>query len=100
MKHLLAAAALLFVAAVPARAADVKNIDLGKQATVWFVEDHTVPIVSFNISLPAGAAYDPGAKPGLASFAASLMDEGAGTMDAAAFHRALAAKAIQFSARA
>ena len=100
MKRFLATAVFLLATAVSAQAADVKNIDLGKQATVWFVEDHTVPIVSFNISLPAGAAYDPGAKAGLASFAASLMDEGAGNMESAAFHRALAAKAIQFSAQA
>jgi len=93
-------AALVFASVISAHAADVKNIDLGKQAQVWFAEDHTVPIISFNISLPAGAAYDPGAKPGLASFATSMMDEGAGNLDSAAFHRALAAKAIQFSARA
>ncbi len=97
---MLLAAAFVFAVAVPAQAADVKNIDLGKQAEVWFVEDHTVPIIAINISLPAGAAYDPGAKPGLASFAASMMDEGAGNLDSAAFHRTLAAKAIQFSARA
>jgi len=100
MRKLFAAAALALVASGAAHAADVKNIDLGKQATVWFVEDHTVPIVSFNISLPAGAAYDPGARSGLANFAASMMDEGAGNYDSAAFHRALAARAIQFSARA
>ena len=100
MRKLLAAISLLVAASAPAFAADVKNIDLGKQVQVWFVEDHTVPIVSFSISLPAGAAYDPGAKPGLASFAASLMDEGAGGMDATAFHQALAARAIQFSAQA
>ena len=99
MKRLLAAAAFVLTASIPARAADVKNIDLGKQAQVWFVEDHTVPIVSFNISLPAGAAYDPAGKGGLASFAASMMDEGAGNLDSAAYHRALAAKAILFSAR-
>jgi hypothetical protein len=68
---LLAAAALAFAATAPAQAAEVKTIDLGKQAQVWFVEDHTVPIVSFDISLPAGSAYDPAAKPGLATFAAS-----------------------------
>jgi zinc protease len=100
MKRFLSAAALVLAASASAQAADVKNIDLGKQAQVWFVEDHTVPIVSINVSLPAGAAYDPGGKPGLASFAASMMDEGAGNLDSAAFHRALAAKAIQFSARA
>ena len=51
-----------------AHAADIQNIDLGKNAQVWFAEDHTVPMVAFNISLPAGAAYDPPGKAGLASF--------------------------------
>ena len=100
MLRFFAVAILVLAATASAHAADVKNIDLGKQAQVWFAEDHTVPIVSFNISLPAGAAYDPGARPGLASFAASMMDEGAGNLDSAAFHQALAVKAIQFSARA
>ena len=45
---------------------------------------------SFNISLPAGSAYDPAGKAGLASFAASMMDEGAGGLDSKAFHEALA----------
>ncbi len=34
-----------------ARAADIKPLDLGKGVDVWFSEDHTVPIVSFNITL-------------------------------------------------
>jgi len=81
-------------------AADVKTIDLGPSAQVWFVEDHTVPIVSFDISLPAGSAHDPRGKGGLAAFAAAMMDEGAGEMNSAAFQRALANRAIQFHARA
>lgn len=93
-------AALLVLAALPAAAADIQNIDLGKSAQVWFTEDHTVPIVSFNISLPAGSAYDPAGKAGLASFAGALIDEGAGNLDSKAFHEALANKAIGFSARA
>jgi zinc protease len=83
-----------------AHAADVKPIDLGKNVQVWFSEDHTVPIVAFNISLPAGSAYDPANKDGLASFAADLIDEGAGNMDSHAFHEALADHAIQFRASA
>ncbi len=74
----------------PAFAADIKALDLGKNAEVWFSEDHTVPIVAFSITLPAGSAYDPATKAGLASFAASLIDEGAGTMDSRAFQEALA----------
>src|ERR1700759_428108 len=83
MRQLLAAAAFVIAACAPALAADVKSIDMGKQTQVWFVEDHTVPIVSFNISLPAGAAYDPAGRGGLASFAAAMMDEGAGNLDSA-----------------
>jgi zinc protease len=94
------ALALAFMAAViaPAHAADIKNIDLGRHAEVWFAEDHTVPIVAFNISMPAGSAYDPAGKAGLAAFAAAMIDEGAGGMDSWAFHEALANKAIRFSA--
>lgn len=99
MRRLLIILAFAVATAASAHAADVKTIDLGKQAQVWFVEDHTVPIVAFNISLPAGSAYDPAGRQGLARFAAAMMDEGAGNLNSAAFHRALAAKAIQFSAR-
>jgi zinc protease len=93
---------LVFSAAIfsPAQAANIQNIDLGKKAEVWFTEDHTVPIVSFNISLPAGSAYDPPGKAGLAAFTASMIDEGAGGLDSKAFHEALANRAIAFSARA
>ena len=85
---------LLMLLAVPARAAETRNIDLGKKVEVWFAEDHTVPIVSFNISLPAGSAYDPADK------AAAMIDEGAGKLDSKAFHEALANRAINFSASA
>ena len=84
----------------PALAANIQNIDLGKTAQVWFTEDHTVPIVAFNISLPAGSAYDPAGKAGLASFAGAMIDEGAGGLDSKAFHEALANRAISFRARA
>jgi len=69
MKRLFAVLVLIVLAAVPAQAANIQNIDLGKAAQVWFAEDHTVPIISFNISLPAGSAYDPPGKAGLATFA-------------------------------
>ena len=99
-RALAACAFALIVMSVPARAADIQNIDLGKNATVWFAEDHTVPIIAFNISMPAGSAYDPAGKSGLASFAASMMDEGAGDLSSKAFHEAIENRAIGFSARA
>ena len=81
-----------------ASAAEIKNIDLGKNVEVWFAGDHTVPIVSFNISMPAGSAYDPAGKAGVAAFAAAMLDEGAGKLNSKAFHEALANRAIHFSA--
>jgi zinc protease len=90
--------ALVVIAMVaPASAAEVKSLDLGKNVQVWLAEDHTLPIVSLSVSFPAGSAYDPAGKAGLASFAASLIDEGAGGMNARAFHGALADRAIQFN---
>jgi zinc protease len=100
VKRILSALVLTILAIVPARAADIQNIDLGKNAEVWFTEDHTVPIIAFSIALPAGSAYDPAGKAGLASFAASMIDEGAGGLDSKAFHEALANRAIAFRASA
>ena len=100
MIRALCAFAFVLLAALPARAAEIQNIDLGKNATIWFAEDHTVPIIAFNISMPAGSAYDPAGKAGLASFAATMMDEGAGDLSSKAFHEAIANRAIGFSARA
>ncbi|MEO7054667.1 MAG: pitrilysin family protein [Rhizomicrobium sp.] len=91
-------AVLSGLAATPVIAADIKALDLGKKAEVWFSEDHTVPIVAFSISLPAGSGYDPAGKAGLATFAAALLDEGAGSMDSRAFQEALASHAIQLRA--
>ena len=100
IRRVLCAFAFAFLTAAPVRAATIENIDLGKNATVWFAEDHTVPVIAFSISLPAGSAYDPAGKAGLASFAASMMDEGAGNLSSKAFHEAVANRAIGFSARA
>ena len=51
----------------------------------WLVEDHTLPVVSIRFAFPGGAALDPPGKGGLAVMATSLLDEGAGTYDSAAF---------------
>jgi zinc protease len=87
--------ALLFLAA-PA-AAQPKALSLGHHTEVWFSEDHTVPMVAFVFSLPAGSGYDPASKPGLAAFAGSMLDEGTAALDSRAFHTALANRAIQLS---
>ncbi len=99
-RRILAALLFCLVGLAPARAADIKPLDLGKNVEVWFSEDHTVPIIAFSITLPGGSAYDPAGKPGMAEFAAALMDEGAGNMSGRAFQDALADHAIRLRAGA
>jgi len=45
---------------------------------VWLLERHGLPIVSMQLVVPAGAAYDPDGKGGLAATTANMLDEGAG----------------------
>ncbi len=89
---------LLLVAHNTAMAADVKTITGPKGSEVWFVEDRTVPIIALSAAIPAGSSYEPHGKAGLATFAAALLDEGSGKMNASAFQTALADKAIRISA--
>jgi zinc protease len=90
--------AFLFVmVAAPAWAAAPVTLDIGDKVQVWFQENHTVPMVAVTVALPAGSAYDPLHKEGLASFAAAMIDEGAGTLRSDAYHQALANKAIMLS---
>lgn len=94
-----ALAALFIVIVVPqfAYAVNVRTLAAGKGMDVWYVEDHTLPMIAMSASLPAGSAYDPAGKAGLAAFAAALMDEGAGNMNSDAFHAALSDRAIHLS---
>lgn len=51
---------------------------LGNGLAVWVVERHEVPVVQFDLVLPAGAEKDPADAFGLASFTSDLLTEGAG----------------------
>lgn len=79
------------------RAAGVQTVVSPGGLTAWLVEDYAVPLVAFDIAFPGGAAQDAAAKAGTASLMAGLLDEGAGALDAEAFHRAMDDKAIELS---
>jgi len=87
----------LSVPACAALAAPPRVLDIGASATVWFQEDHTVPMIAVSVSLPAGSVYDPPTKPGLAALAAYLFNEGAGNLRSTAYQDELARRAIQLS---
>jgi len=61
---------------------------------IWFVRDDTLPILSMNFGFVGGSSQDPVNLPGLAYMTASLLDEGAGEFNAAAFQQRLEISAI------
>ena len=79
------------------RAARVQKVRSPGGIEAWLVEDYAVPLVAFDFAVGGGAAQDPAGKPGTASLLSSLLDEGAGPLDAAAFHQAVDDLAIHLS---
>jgi zinc protease len=61
----------------------------------WLVQDSSVPMIAFDFSFRGGANQDPVDKPGVATMATALLDEGAGEFDSKSFHERVEAKAIQ-----
>lgn len=64
---------------------------------VWLVEDYTVPIISMDFAFIGGSALDPEGKAGLSYMMSGLYDEGAGKLDAQAFHEKLDDTAVELS---
>lgn len=83
--------------AAPARAIDVERVTSPGGIEAWLVEDHSNPILALSFAFEGGAAADPAGKEGRASLTASLLDEGAGALDAAAFQGALERASIDLS---
>ncbi|WP_178130710.1 pitrilysin family protein [Reyranella sp. CPCC 100927] len=69
----------------PAFAIDIKTLTTPAGIKLWLVEDRTAPVIAISFSFEGGSAQDPAGKEGLAQLAASLLDQGAGPYDAAAF---------------
>jgi zinc protease len=63
----------------------------------WLVEDYTVPLIALEFAMEGGASQDPKGRAGLANMLASVIDEGAGPYDSAAFHERLDEFAIELN---
>jgi zinc protease len=81
----------------PSRAATVQKVVSKSGLEAWLVEDYAVPLVAFDFAFRGGATQDSPQKAGTATMLAALLDEGAGELDAGAFHRALDDKAVEIS---
>jgi zinc protease len=78
--------AVLLALAFPAAAGNkIQEVRSPGGIVAWLVEDHSLPVVTFDVSFRGGAALDPSDKAGLATLTADLLDEGAGDLDSQAF---------------
>ncbi|MEM7467077.1 MAG: pitrilysin family protein [Pseudomonadota bacterium] len=91
-------ALVLFANAVFA-SPEIKHWTTSNGLRVYFVAAPEIPIFDIRLVFKAGSAQD-GAKHGLANITSSLMDEGAGGLDANAFNEQLADTGASFSAGA
>jgi zinc protease len=91
------AMSLALSAAPGASAAKIERVITPGGIEAWLVQDHTLPMLSLQFGFQGGAAQDPADKPGVAHFAAALLDEGAGDLDARAFQERLERNAITLS---
>jgi len=95
------ALALMLLVAAPALAATkVQAVTSALGITAWLVEDHSLPVVTLDVSFRGGAALDPADKSGLATLTADLLDEGAGELDSEAFQGRLEDLAASLDAEA
>lgn len=88
MRSMIGAGALglCVLAAMPAAAeVEIQQLTSPAGQDFWLVEEHSIPIVSVEMGFRGGSRLDPADKAGVANFAMSLMNEGAGEMDATAF---------------
>lgn len=91
--------ALVATAILPfgAQATEVQAVTSPGGITAWLVSDDTVPLIAMNFAFRGGAAQDPEDKPGVASLLSTMLDEGAGDLDSAAFQRRLEDEAVRLS---
>jgi zinc protease len=66
----------------PAPFPPLREATLANGLRILVVESHKQPVVSLSLSFPAGAAYDPAGKEGLADMVAGLLTKGAGSRTA------------------
>jgi len=97
MRRVLLAAALIGLTAWPAAATTIERVVSPGGIEAWLVRQPSVPLVALDFAMVGGANEDPADKAGLAHLVASTIDEGAGDLEADAYHKRLEDNAIELS---
>jgi zinc protease len=80
-----------------ATATTIERVVTPRGIEVWLVRETSVPLISLEFAFRGGAGQDPADKPGVSHMVAALIDEGAGELDAQAYHGRLEDRAIELS---
>ncbi len=94
---LAAIVALVIALQLPACATTIERVVSPGGIEAWLVHEPSVPLLAMEFAFAGGTAQDPAGKPGVANFAANLLDEGAGDLDSKAFRDRLERRAIDLS---
>jgi zinc protease len=86
--------------AAPALATTIERVVSPGGIEAWLVHEPAVPMIAIDFAFVGGAAQDAPGKGGTATLVASLLDEGAGDLDAKTFHARLERKAIELGFQA
>jgi zinc protease len=90
-----AAAFAAALAAQPAGATTIQRVVSPGGIEAWLVHEPSLPLVALNFAFAGGATEDPADKPGVGYMVSSLLDDGAGELDAKAFQRRLEDNAVE-----
>lgn len=90
-------AILLAFVPASAKAVEIERVISDGGIEAWLVEDHSLPVISFQFLFPGGAATDSPERAGLANMVSGLLDEGAGALDSQSFQRRLSDESISLS---
>jgi len=90
--------ALTVALVAPASAAtEVERVVSPLGIEAWLVHSPTAPLIAIDFAFRGGSSQDPADRAGVAALVAGLIDEGAGNLDARAFHEQLESSAISLS---
>jgi zinc protease len=98
LRRFMTCAATLFavLAATPlAAATKIQRVVSPGGIEAWLVQEPALPLVALNFAFAGGATSDPADKPGVGYMVSSLLDDGAGELDAKAFQQRLEQNAAE-----